>query len=101
MGTTAASRLGSGNTGGMTTPAVTGASGGQQSHTLTSAEQASMPVTTTSIIYGILANSVGSFDIAGGVDTVANVTATGTATGGGGAHNVLNPALAVNYIIKE
>jgi microcystin-dependent protein len=97
MGGTAAGRLGSGNTGGITGSATLGASGGQQSHTLTSNEQASMNVTV-----GIgLSDGQGSNNGAQNlVNNSLNNTTSGTASGGGQAHNVTPPALVLNYIIK-
>ena len=95
MGGTAAGRLGSGNTGGITGSATLGASGGQQSHTLTSAEQASMSV---SLPFGAT-NGTGTG--AGFTNTADNSSfPTATASGGGGAHNITPPALVLNYIIK-
>ncbi len=93
MGGTAAGRLGSGNTGGITGSATLGASGGQQSHTLTAAE---IPSGLGTFVTGI--NNSGS-GYAGGGDLGLGVT-TGNAGGGGGAHNVTPPALVLNYIIK-
>ncbi|MGD0216321.1 MAG: tail fiber protein [Desulfobaccales bacterium] len=109
MGGTAAGRLGSGNTGGITGSATLGASGGQQSHTLTSAEEASMPVTGTLATgtggggsNAVIQDNVNTALIQSGQFTA--ITAlngiTGTATGGGGAHNITPPALVLNYIIK-
>ncbi|HVB79005.1 MAG TPA: tail fiber protein [Candidatus Binataceae bacterium] len=109
MGGVAASRLGSGATGGVTVAAVLGAAGGQQSHTLTSAEQASMSVSAS----GSATGAFGTVDTSGtGPNIVPNagaaapafnlsVSVTGTASGGGGAHNVVQPTLVLNYICKR
>lgn len=101
MGTTAASRLGAGSTGGITGPAVPGANGGQQAHTLTSTEQASMSVSVTGATGGVAGGN--TFYDNPGFDTLQNVVGTlsGTATGGGGAHNNTPPAIVMNYIIKN
>lgn len=94
MGGTAANRLGSGNTGGITGSAVLGASGGQQSHTLLTAE-------SPASLGGPFLTPTGPDSIAAGTDyTVYLGAGLGNAGGGGGAHNVLNPALVMNWIIK-
>ncbi|MFZ0052039.1 MAG: tail fiber protein [Desulfobaccales bacterium] len=93
MGGTAAGRLGSGNTGGITGSATLGASGGQQSHTLTTAE---------------IPSGLGTFwnGFSGGqgvLDSAPNAAASATtasAGGDGGAHNITPPALVLNYLIK-
>ena len=109
MGGTAAGRLGSGNNGGITGSATLGASGGQQSHTLTPAEQASMPVTGTLATgtggggsNAVIQDNVNTALIQSGQFTAITPLngITGTATGGGGAHNITPPALVLNYIIK-
>jgi microcystin-dependent protein len=92
MGGTAANRLGSGNTGGLTGSATLGASGGQQSHTLTTGEAPSgLGTFVTSI------SSSGATILSAGGDVGPT---TGSAGGSGGAHNVTPPALVLNYIIK-
>jgi microcystin-dependent protein len=92
MGGTAANRLGSGNTGGLTGSATLGASGGQQSHTLTTGEAPSgLGTFVTSI------SSSGATSLSAGGDVGPT---TGSAGGSGGAHNVTPPALVLNYIIK-
>ena len=99
MGGTAAGRLGSGNTGGITGSAALGASGGQQSHTLTSAEQASMSVSVP-LPFGPTNGTGGGAGFSNTGDNSNFPSASGTASGGGGAHNVTPPALVLNYIIK-
>jgi len=91
MGGTAAGRLGSGSPGGITS-ATLGASGGQQSHTLTTGE---VPSGLGTFVTGI--NSSGPTILSSGGD-IGPIT--GSAGGGGGAHNVTPPALVLNYIIK-
>ncbi len=98
MGGTAAGRLGSGNTGGITGSAVLGASGGQQTHTLAAGE---VPNLNTSQSFG----ESGPFSVADNGNTAygpgSGYANTGATTnGGGGAHNVTPPALVLNYIIK-
>lgn len=95
MGGSAANRLGSGATGGITGSATVGASGGQQSHTQTLAELAAH----SHIAYGNTIGASGS-----GVNTLAatpsgNDQAT-SSTGSGTAFNVTPPVLVLNYIIK-
>lgn len=111
MNGTAVSRLGAGSTGGIIGPAVPGANGGQQSHTLTSTEQASMSVSQPSQFFnfGLSTLQVGSdFSISAGTGNTAITAASssaavsaGTAIGGGGAHNVTPPMIVMNYIIKN
>jgi microcystin-dependent protein len=109
MGGTPANRLGSGSTGGITGTAALGASGGQQSHTLTTTE---IPVITPT---GTISGQHGSDDFltsGGGNATLANpssgssigdsnMTLTMDSFGGGAAHNITPPALVLNYIIKQ
>lgn len=103
MGGSAAGRLGTGSTGGITGVALPGANGGQQAHTLTSAEQASMSVSVSTTVNGV---ALGTADLIGGGGTGptainAAFSGSGTASGGGGAHNVTPPVLVLNYIIKN
>jgi hypothetical protein len=69
--------------------------GGESTHTLTAAEQASMPVKTTDFV------NLGSAGALGGFDVNADTTNTGTdrvsAIGGGGAHNNLQPYIVVYF----
>jgi microcystin-dependent protein len=104
MGGTAAGRLGSGNTGGITGSAALGAAGGQQSHTLTSTEQASMSGTASFDIAGNGSGPSAQVGSPGGDSIGAYKSGTAsssvTVTGGGGAHNITPPALVLNYLIK-
>lgn len=104
MGTTAASRLGAGLTGGITGPAVVGAFGGEQSHTLTSAEQASMSVSGSMSGGGPIFSNPGAGSVQGNVSVDYSIGSTGisgTASGGGGAHNNVAPTLVMNYLVKN
>jgi microcystin-dependent protein len=93
MGGTAANRLGSSTSGGITGIASLGATGGDQKHTLTSGEISSgLGTFVTSISQ---ANDGWS---GGGPGTVSYTT--GSVGGGGGAHNNTPPAIILNYIIK-
>lgn len=99
MGGVAASRLGGGVTGGVTAAAVPGVVGGAQSHTLTAAQ---IPAHTHGIPGTSTAPTGAGAALDRGVDTgggTATVT-TDTGTGGGTAHNVTQPTLVMNYIIK-
>ncbi|MDE2229891.1 MAG: tail fiber protein [Alphaproteobacteria bacterium] len=93
MGGTAANRLGSGATGGVTGTASLGASGGEQKHTLTTGE---IPSGLGTFVTNVSQANDGWQG--GGPGTIS--TTTGTAGGGGGTHNNTPPALVLNYIIK-
>lgn len=101
----AAGRLGSGASGGITGTASLAASGGEQSHVLTAAQQASMPVSGTgSYPIDTASASSGAGMIMSGVNTSttnASISFTGTATGSGGAHNSTPPALVLNFLIHQ
>lgn len=102
MGGSAAGRLGTGSTGGITGVALPGANGGQQAHTLTATEQASMSVSTSFSADFNAVGGGGPIISAQSTTAISNsIGATGTATGGGGAHNVTPPVLVMNYIIKN
>lgn len=104
MGGTAANRLGSGNTGGITGSAALGATGGEQSHTLTSLEQASMSVTCSTFLVGNGGTANAQLISTSAQNVTSNYAATssfaGTAGGGGNPHNNLPPAIVLNFIIK-
>ena len=78
--------------------------GGEEAHTLTVAE---MPAHTHSLgsgdyNYGVLweqTSGGSSFQTLEGYNTYSGLTATNS-TGGGGAHNNLQPYITLNYIIK-
>jgi microcystin-dependent protein len=95
MGGTSANRL-TGLSGGVNGD-VLGAAGGAEIHTLTTAE---MPSHTHTITYGV--NDVNG---GGGTDPSylesTGRTETTNATGGGGAHNNVQPTFILNYIIKN
>jgi microcystin-dependent protein len=103
MGGTAANRLTSGGSG--VTGTTLGATGGAETHTLTSSQQASMP-----IYYGqptVLdhqrvggGGALGGYVMNGNI-SVNNGLGTLTALGGGGAHNNTQPTIILNYIVKH
>lgn len=91
MGGTVAGRVTSASTGG---PATTlGGAGGEETHTLIVSEVPALTYTKPVI--------PGSPNVQGGSGLDACVSTTSASTnGGGGAHNNMQPWLAVNYIIK-
>jgi microcystin-dependent protein len=93
MGGTAANRLTTGGSG--VNGLALGASGGAETHTLTTPQIPSHTHNTGTTIGGRNTS-------AGGGETIvyAGATYTGTATGGGGAHNNTQPTIVLNYIIK-
>ena len=93
MGGTAAGRLGSGATGGITGTASLGAAGGEQKHMLVTAE---IPSGLGTFVTSI--SQAGDGWTGGGPGTVSY--STGAAGGSGGAHNNTPPAIVLNYIIK-
>lgn len=98
MGGTAANRLGSGATGGITGTAALGATGGEQSHVLSVAELAN---------HTHAPGSGGSSFVVNGGSGVQPAAGSGwgyagstAGAGSDGAHNNTPPALVLNYIIK-
>ncbi len=128
MGGTAANRLTSGGSG--ITGTTLGASGGAQTHTLTSAEMPShthvqdshnhtqnahshgpgnetrFVTNSGQLIAGLTAGNAlyspfnASTSTANATATNIATTATNQNTGGGGAHNNVQPTMVMNYIIK-
>jgi microcystin-dependent protein len=113
MGGTAAGRLTGSNTGNISSPTTLGSTGGEENHTLLTAELAShnhgitdpghthpAPVTNNGAGY----NSNGdTFQTIGQTVTATGSSTTGIAindTGGGGSHNTTPPAMVINWIIK-
>lgn len=94
MGGSSANRL-TNQTGGLNGDTL-GATGGTETHTLTTAE---MPAHTHTFTYGVN-------DVNGGGGTnpsymeLTGQTETTSSTGGGGAHNNVQPTIILNYIIK-
>lgn len=91
MGGTSANRL-TNQTGGLDGD-VLGATGGAETHTLTTAQ---MPAHTHTS-FG--ASGSGSFNASGSPGNSGTSSNTGSA-GGGGAHNNVQPTIILNYIIK-
>ena len=93
MGGTSANRL-TNQTGGLDGD-VLGATGGAETHTLTTAQ---MPAHTHSVGNTLLSGSTGNLSNTNPNRDVG--TTTSGSTGGGGAHNNVQPTIILNYIIK-
>ena len=93
MGGSSANRL-TGLTGGVDGD-VLGGSGGTETHTLSTAE---MPSHTHAVQQNIAIQRGDSSHEAAGF--AANLNGTSSSTGGGGAHNNVQPTIILNYIIK-
>jgi len=100
MGGSAANRLGSGATGGITGAATIGASGGEQSHQQTGSELATHAHTINQAGYTGYIQNLGG--VGGGAQLWAQqVAATGTDNAGSGAAaNITQPTLVLFYVIK-
>ena len=111
--------VGSGGTGTGTLDDLVGSTGGEETHTLTAGEAPVMTAAsdgahTHSVYFDNSLDSAGANDVLTGaenelaVEAVASVTATSSNgahthsvnAGGGGAHNVMQPAAVVTKIIK-
>ena len=110
MGGTAASRLTSTV---LTASNTLGATGGTQTHTMTSAEMPSHTHTQNAHAHDFVGKYGGSTSISSSLSApgyssdygvgsgyVASNTATNQNTGGGGAHLNTQPTIVLNYIIK-
>ena len=99
MGGTAANRITSGGSG--VTGTTLGNSGGAETHTLTSAQ---IPAHAHPInggnSYFLMRTTGGAVGLTSGTGLADTVTNTSNNTGGGGAHNNVQPILVVNKIIK-
>lgn len=73
-----------------------GATGGAETHALTTSE---MPAHTHSLTNISSNPSGGSSNYIGTIDATSETATTGS-TGGGGAHNNVQPTIILNYIIK-
>ena len=95
----AASRLTTGGSG--VNGATLGAAGGAETHTLTSAQ---IPAHAHPInggnSYFLMRTTGGTVGLTSGTGLADTVTNTSNNTGGGGAHNNVQPTLVMNYIIK-
>lgn len=92
MGGTSANRLT--NQSGGVDGDVLGAAGGAETHTLTTAQMPAHTHTT-----GLTASGNGGWSISGNPGNYSSSSGTGS-TGGGGAHNNVQPTFILNYIIK-
>ena len=99
MGGTSANRLTAPSTTGSINGDTLGATGGEEAHTLTTAE---IPAHNHTVRGSTAAGGYAE-GLAFGNDSTPDFTAAGVVnnnTGGGGAHNIVQPTIICNYIIK-
>lgn len=99
MGGTAASRVTSGGSG--VYGAALGANGGAETHTLTSAQiPAHAHPLNGGNSYSLVRTSGGAVGLTSGTGLADTVTNTSNNTGGGNAHNNMQPVVVTNWMIK-
>lgn len=76
-----------------------GQTGGAETHTLTTAQMPGHSHTYSSTNNGQLLDNGGNFPAVPRYGTIGNKTTT--ATGGGGAHNIMQPFLVLNYCERQ
>ena len=78
-----------------------GATGGAETHTLTSGEIPSHSHDVSNTVQKSGFNTPSGLDNGGSeIDNVTTVSTTSTSAGGGGSHNNMQPFAVLNYIIK-
>ncbi len=93
--------VGAGGSGTATIAATIGSTGGEETHTLSIAEMPAHHHTETARL-GAAGGPNFAVRLDGSADTVMDTTYNTTLdTGGGGAHNVRDPSLVINFIIKQ
>lgn len=115
MGGIAAGRLTGADTGNISSPTTLGGAGGEENHTLLTAELASHTHTVTDPGHSHSTSALDLFATVGSGSTLGNLaqnpinnTTTGTTTtaisinasGSGNSHNTTPPAMVMNWIIK-
>jgi microcystin-dependent protein len=114
MGGSAAGRLTGGDTGNITSSTTLGSTGGEENHTILTAEMPSHTHTATvtdpghSHGYDRITGASGAFgatpannqSVQQTSTEVTGITVGNSNTGGGGSHNTTPPAMVMNWIIK-
>ncbi len=92
--------VGQGTGSGLTARSM-GATGGAETHTLTTGEMPSHSHDVSNTVQKSGLNTPGSLDNGGNeIDTVSTVSTASTSEGDGGAHNNMQPFAVLNYIIR-